>query len=229
MNILYETNGVGFLGWIVELSGAYVRGRTIEEARSKIEKEIADYGNWLGIKVQKTGPYVETIKKCGLHVEDADTSVIFDTELVDFKNLNDFDYWCNLVLVSGLKAEGTYKLCRHKHSVDIKMVRKTFYGDVYSTIQGQFEHIVDVQNYYLGQINAHIDLEQELQTSRNKFVDQLKIKYLSEGNKLYHYVEEDWTIKKIVRRIIWHDRIHTKAMERMEKRLNGTDRTTSFI
>jgi predicted RNase H-like HicB family nuclease len=33
MRILYETNGLGFLGWIVDLPGAYIRGRTIGEAR----------------------------------------------------------------------------------------------------------------------------------------------------------------------------------------------------
>jgi len=55
----------------------------------------------------------------------------------------------------------------------------------------------------------------------------LKTKYAEEGNKLYHYDEEDWTIRKIIRRIIWHDRIHSKAIERMEKRLEETNLSTN--
>ena len=38
MKVVYETNGKGFLGWIENLPGAYVRGKTIEEARNKYKK-----------------------------------------------------------------------------------------------------------------------------------------------------------------------------------------------
>ena len=33
--------------------------------------------------------------------------------------------------------------------------------------------------------------------------------------------EEDWTLRKLLRRFIWHDRIHARAMERMRKRTFG--------
>lgn len=224
MRILYETNGLGFLGWIIDLPGAYIRGKTIGEARAKLDREITDYGAWLECPTLATAVpsgYEEIIKECGLHVEDADSDVTFDTELEDFNDTEDFGRWCDHMRRSGVAAQEVYDNCRHKDEIDPRMVRKTFYGDVYSTIQGQFGHIVDVQNYYLGQIGVRVELTNPLRASRERFVDRLREKYRSEGNKLYHYEEEDWTIKKIVRRIIWHDRIHTKAIERMEARLSG--------
>ncbi len=227
MNILYETNSLGYLGWIIDLPGAYIRGKTLADARLKISQEIKDYDAWLEIQTNENKSYVETIKQCDLHVEDADSNVIFDIELEHFKDINDFSYWCNKAVISGRKAEELYNKCRHKEIIDPKMVRKTFYGDVYSTINGQFKHIVDVQNYYLCQIHEEIDVRMELAISRVKFVEQLKTKYAEEGNKLYHYDEEDWTIRKIIRRIIWHDRIHSKAIERMEKRLEETNLSTN--
>jgi hypothetical protein len=33
-------------------------------------------------------------------------------------------------------------------------------------------------------------------------------------------LEESWTIRKVIRRLIWHDRFHGKAIEEMEIRLN---------
>ncbi len=69
MKIVYETNGKGVLGWLVDLPGAYIRGRTIDEARSKIEQEITDYENWLGIKTESDDEYTESVQECNLKVE----------------------------------------------------------------------------------------------------------------------------------------------------------------
>lgn len=227
MKIVYETNGKGVLGWLVDLPGAYIRGRTIDEARSKIEQEITDYENWLGIKTESDDEYTESVQECNLQVEDADSNILFDTEQIDFKSLDDFEYWCKLVSVSATKADNLYKSCQYKDFVDPHMVRKTFYGDVYSTINEQFAHIINVQNYYLAQIGTGIETGNDLLSSRRGFIEQLRRKYLAEGNRLYKNEEESWTIKKIVRRIIWHDRIHAKAIGRMEKRKSADAGTAS--
>jgi len=63
MNIVYETNGKGFLGWIVDLPGAYVRGSTIDEARNKIESEIKEYEEWLNISASRSNIYKD--RRCG--------------------------------------------------------------------------------------------------------------------------------------------------------------------
>ena len=34
---------------------------------------------------------------------------------------------------------------------------------------------------------------------------------------------EDWSLRKMLRRFIWHDRIHAKAMYRMATKLFGTE------
>jgi hypothetical protein len=35
---------------------------------------------------------------------------------------------------------------------------------------------------------------------------------------------EEWTLKKVCRRFVWHDRIHGKAMTRMAAKLCGRDK-----
>ena len=151
MHIIYETNGLGFLGWITDLPGAYIRGKTLEEARGKVNKEIALYNEWLNFEKAVDMQINEEIKKSGLHIEDADSDIIFDSELIDFDKKEDFLFWCDKVLLSGTKTEEIYKRMKNKSLVDITMKRKTFYGDVYCTINDQYRHIVNVQNYYLNQ------------------------------------------------------------------------------
>nr|WP_314779494.1 hypothetical protein [uncultured Treponema sp.] len=220
MHIIYETNGLGFLGWITDLPGAYIRGKTLEEARGKVNKEIALCTEWLNFEKAIDMQINEEIKKSGLHIEDADSDIIFDSELIDFDKKEDFLFWCDKVLLSGTKTEEIYKKMKNKSLVDITMKRKTFYGDVYCTINDQYRHIVNVQNYYLNQIGTKMNIGDELRLNRMEFIEKLKEKYLKEGNKLYRNESEDWTIKKLIRRTIWHDRIHIRAIERMEKRLS---------
>ena len=221
MHIIYETNGLGFLGWITDLPGAYIRGKTLEEARGKVNKEIALCTEWLNFEKAIDMQINEEIKKSDLHIEDADSDIIFDSELIDFDKKEVFLFWCDKVLLSGTKTEEIYKRMKNKSLIDITMKRKTFYGDVYCTINDQYRHIVNVQNYYLNQIGTEMNIADELRLNRMEFVEKLKEKYLKEGNKLYRNESEDWTVKKLIRRTIWHDRIHIRAIERMEKRLSG--------
>ena len=220
MRIIYETNGLGFLGWITDLPGAYIRGKTLEEARGKVNKEIALCTEWLNFEKAIDMQINEEIKKSDLHIEDADSDIIFDSELIDFDKKEDFLFWCDKVLLSGTKTEEIYKRMKNKSLIDITMKRKTFYGDVYCTINDQYRHIVNVQNYYLNQIGTEMNIADEFRLNRMEFIEKLKEKYLKEGNKLYRNESEDWTIKKLIRRTIWHDRIHIRAIERMEKRLS---------
>ena len=221
MHIIYETNGLGFLGWITDLPGAYIRGKTLEEARGKVNKEIALCTEWLNFEKAVDMQINEEIKKSDLHIEDADSDIIFDSELIDFDKQDYFLFWCGKVLLSGTKTEEIYKKMKNKSLIDITMKRKTFYGDVYCTINDQYRHIVNVQNYYLNQIGTEMNIADEFRLNRMEFIEKLKEKYLKEGNKLYRNESEDWTIKKLIRRTIWHDRIHIRAIERMEKRLSG--------
>jgi len=43
----FETNGKGYMGFIVELPGAFIRGITEQEALTKVKKEVSLYLKWL--------------------------------------------------------------------------------------------------------------------------------------------------------------------------------------
>ena len=220
MLIVFETNGKGFLGWIVELSGAYTRGKTIDEAREKVDIEIIEYKKWLNMPLEKEIITNEKIVETKAAVDDADSEIILEYDIIDYTNIEQLDDDCNKILISANKLQEIYDKCNYKDIVDRTKERRTFYGDVNSTIKKQYEHIVQCEyGYYLHNIGLEIKMKENLVENRFETVKLLKNKYISERNKYYKYSEEDWTLKKVIRRIIWHDRIHGKAIERMENRI----------
>ena len=57
--------------------------------------------------------------------------------------------------------------------------------------------------------------------------DKTKIPYalMSNGGILWNHgsFDEEWSLRKVLRRFIWHDRIHGKAMYRMAVKTFGQD------
>lgn len=226
MKVVYETNGKGYLGWIEDLPGAYVRGKTIEEARNKYENEIEEYEKWLDIQVADVGKTDEVIVQSDLMIEDADSNIILEVEKREYENKNDFYHECGLAFLSAKKVDIIYNKCKFKNVVDTSKVRKTFYGNVYSTVFEQYKHICNVQQYYLGQVGLEADIDLDIIKGRKNTIDELIKKYNEEGNRVFENEEEDWSIRKVMRRLIWHDRIHAKAIERMEYNINNNNKET---
>ena len=221
MTIAFETNGKGYLGWLIDFPGSYIRGKTLEDARAKIDNELIEYFNWLEIvKPNNITIENELIFNSKLMIEDADSDIIFENEKIQYNSLKEFENDLDSILISAKKTDQIYRKSNPKDIIDYTMVRKTFYGSVYKSINEQFNHIVNVQNYYLGQILEEININNDIVNTRKLMINVIKEKYLKEGNLLYKNENEEWTIKKIIRRTIWHDRIHAKAIARIAKILS---------
>jgi len=217
VSIAFETNGKGYMGFIVELPGAFVRGRTEEEAIAKVNREVNLYLKWLTLEQQHDYTIeVVQIHRSSLMVEDADNEILLDA---DKKMLDEeeFQSLINLVWDSGETFFNLFANSKFKDWIDKARVRKTFYGENPKTIQEIFSHVKDCQYYYLSRTKI---------TSEEKEEDFIKIREfcLAEIEKIYHknnnslifnVDSELWTLKKILRRFIWHDRIHGKAITRI--------------
>jgi hypothetical protein len=104
--------------------------------------------------------------------------------------------------------------------VDKKWEGKFFLGDLPSTIEKHFEHMLDAEKWYVSRIGGNIIPENDMVKGREKITDFIIKKYKNENIKIYDIDQQEWTIRKVIRRFIWHDRFHAKAIEDMEKRLN---------
>lgn len=101
-------------------------------------------------------------------------------------------------------------------------VRKTFYGQVPRTASEMYEHTKNVNDYYFGEIGVGDNHEGTIVECRRRGFALLESRpdFLKNTVYLGSYGEE-WSLRKVLRRFIWHDRIHAKAMYRMAVRTFG--------
>ncbi len=217
LSLAFETNGKGCLGHIVQLPGAYVRGPTEREALSKVESEMRSYNRWLGAK---PSPSVRTMivqwHHSQLQVEDADSELLLDVDRKPFLD-GEFITLLNLVRYSGETIHRAYEKADLKEWVDESRRRSTFYGTVPATIQEMLGHVGSSQHFYMARLGVHLENgTNDFLEIRRRCVDELaRLHDSGIDSNLFSSENELWTLKKVLRRLVWHDRIHGKAMIRI--------------
>jgi len=218
LSIGLETNGLGFLGFIVELPGAYVRGKTEKEALSKVHTEATAYSRWARKTVEPpTEVLVAQRHHCKLHVEDADCEILLDADR-GVVSKAEFSSLVNLANYSGETFARIYEVSELKDWVDMARIRMTFWGEAPKTVREIFEHVNRTQNYYVSR--AGLTTEESASNSflarRLRCLERLEDIFGQTGNStIFNVSNEEWTLRKILRRFIWHDRIHGKSIHRI--------------
>lgn len=218
---VWEHNGEDTILYADNCIGAYARGASLDMALGKMEKEVASYLEWCKKEVQEPFTLEVVQKKASdLQIRDADSDVLFDTERGILAK-EDYEEWKGLALKSAEDFLCLYEGIPDKN-VSCLPHRKTFYGDVPRTAEEMYVHTKNVNAYYFGEIGVEADNEGTILECRKKgfvLLEQMP-DYLK--NEVYEgSYGELWTLKKVLRRFIWHDRIHAKAMYRMAEKTFG--------
>lgn len=95
--------------------------------------------------------------------------------------------------------------------------RETIYGAVPRTATEMYEHTKNVNDYYFGEIGIKADNNRDILDCRKRAFDTLgKMSYYLDNNVYDGSYNEQWSLRKLFRRFIWHDRIHAKAMRKLK-------------
>ena len=221
IDCVWEHNGDDSLLYVAEYPGAFTRGFSREDALMKMPNEIASYLRWRGLHVPQT---VEVIisqeKKSELQIRDADSDVLFDTECAPL-TMEEYDQLKCLALKSAEDFQQLFDVIPDKHR-SVLPERKTFYGNVPRTAQEMYDHTKSVNAYYFGEIDVPADNNDTIVACRLRGFAELerKVDFLK-NNEIEGSYGEFWTLRKVLRRFIWHDRIHAKAMYRMAVKTFG--------
>lgn len=215
----FETNGSGWLGYIAELPGAFVRGASEAECLGKVPEEIERYALWLGTRKPGRIAYqTERVHRSPLCVEDADNEILlaFDRPRLD---AGIFDSWIQVADRSGKCFQDLYENVTDATWKDPARLRTTFLGDCPSSIREVFTHVDRVQQYYLSCLDIPDMLrEGSFSDRRSECLDRITELYESGLDDIRWNSHEGWTIAKALRRYIWHDRIHAKSIVRSLRR-----------
>ena len=191
---VWEHNGEDSLLYAADLPGAYARGRSQEETLQKMQQELPQFLRWTGSAVPP---------------EDL-TPVIVQEKASALRSAADF-----LALYRSIPDPDQ----------SVLPPRETFYGAVPRTAREMYEHTKNVNSYYFRDIGIAADNEGDIFSCRERgfLLLERQPDYLQNKVFLGSY-EEKWSLRKVLRRFIWHDRIHAKAMARMATKTFGAGR-----
>ncbi len=223
INCVWEHNGRDTLLYAVDFVGAYTRGETLEAAVRKMQAEICSYLKWCGKKAV-TGMDIAIIeeKVSELAICDADSDVLFESEKAPL-TAEEYKKLKALALKSAQDFLALYDSVPDKNATAAPE-RKTFYGQVPRTANEMYEHTKNVNTYYFAEIAVDADHDGNIYECRKRGFEALE----SNPDFLQNTVRkgsygEDWSLRKVLRRFIWHDRIHAKAMYRMATKVFGAE------
>lgn len=225
-----EWNDNGYLIYAANYVGAYVRGKTENEALSKFGGEVRSYLRWCGVsELPMDAPQVEIVqrKRSELQVCDADSDVLFDAERAP---LSEAEYG-RLKLLVLKSARDFRKLYKSIPNPDIsgRPPRTTFYGAVPRTPREMYEHTNSVTSYYTGAFGLETENVADIYANRMQALSELEALPDFLSDKVYIAPDgESWTMRKVLRRFLWHDRIHAKAMWRTASALWGNEICNPF-
>ena len=223
MKCIWEHNGNDTLLYSADCIGAYTRGESLEIAMGKMQAEVSAYILWGGRSVSQDEK-IEIIqeKQSDLQIADADSDIIFESEKLPLTK-EEYEELKSLVLKSARDFHALFESVPNKEK-SCNLPRKTFYGDVPRTAQEMYEHTKNVNSYYFGEIGVDVDNNGTIFECRKKgfeYLEQTKA-YLDNASVEGSYTEM-WSLRKLMRRFLWHDRIHAKAMYKMAVKTFGSE------
>lgn len=220
---VWEHNGNDSILYASNFIGAYTRGETKDIALQKMTKEVVSYLEW---KDEAVPDSLETVivqeKASVLTISDADSDVLFEEEKKPLSRA-EYEELKALTLKSARDFHALYEAIPDRTKSCLP-VRKTFYGQVPRTASEMYEHTKNVNDYYFWEIGVETDHEGTIVECRQRGFALLESQpdFLENTVYLGSY-DEEWSLRKVLRRFIWHDRIHAKAMYRMAVRTFGGD------
>lgn len=212
---VWEHNGNDTILYADNFIGAFTRGKSLEIALDKMQQEVISYMKWSREEIMDIliAEIVQE-KVSELQICDGDSDVIFEKE----KNPLTENEYLDLKKLALKSAEDfllLYSMIPDLNKSNLEM-KKTFYGYVPRTAEEMYEHTKGVNSYYFGEIGIETDNNGSIIECRRRGFEVLENTEHYLNNKVFDgSFNEQWTLRKVLRRFIWHDRIHAKAMYRM--------------
>lgn len=222
MKAALEYNDKGCMLYSLDCPGAFARGTSREEAMAKLPADVEAFCRWAGWEIPG-GPVTITEEKYqpDMRVEDADSDMIFAGERQPM-TAEEYALLRELVLRSARDLDILYDSVPDKDA-SLGEARKTFYGAYPDTARKMFAHTNSVTAYYVGELGADVDnLPGCYENRLNGLVAVEKIPDFLNLPVIEGSYDEEWSLRKVLRRFLWHDRIHARAMYRRAKLIWGS-------
>ena len=218
---VWEHRGDDTILWAMDCPGAFARGANLPEALKKLPDDLCAWSVWTGgALMDYSGIEIVADVVSGLDVRDADSDVLMESEFEPLSR-EEYERLRDMALGSAEQFLRLYESVPDPDS-SANPVRQTFYGAVPRTAREMYEHTKNVNAYYFGEIGVEADNEGDIVDCRRRGFEALERQPDFLENRVFEGSwDESWTLRKLLRRFIWHDRLHGRAMVRMMERTFG--------
>lgn len=218
-----EYNDGGYLLYAQNYPGAFVRGATENEALAKFPGELRSYLRWSGqAQFSWENPVVEVVqrKESALQICQADSDLLFDVER---EPLTEEEYQrLKLLVLKSARDFRTIYASIPNPEISGRPRRTCFYGAVPRTPAEMYAHTNNVTAYYTAAFGLETENVEDIYVNRLCALSELEDLPDFLSGKVYIAPDgEAWTMRKVLRRFLWHDRIHARAMWRCANALWG--------
>ena len=219
---VWEHNGDDSILYSANFVGAFTRGKSKDEAVRKMPSEILSYLAWKGdAPPDALEPEIVQEKASALTVSDADSDVLFNGEKAPL-TAAEYEALKSLAMKSARDFLALYMSIPDKDKSALPP-RATFYGEIPRTAREMYKPTKNVNTYYFGEIGVQADNNGTIVECRERgFALLERQRDFLENQVFLGSYDEEWSLRKVLRRFIWHDRIHAKAMYRMALKTFGT-------
>lgn len=215
---VWEHNGNDSIVYCEDFVGAFTRGPNKEIALSKMQNEIESYLKWIGEPSSKIEIEIVQEKESTLEICDADSDVLIESEKAPL-SIYEYHKLKDLALKSAVDFLSLYRSIPDKNAC-LSAYRKTFYGKTPQTADEIYEHTKNVNSYYFAEIGVDADNDGDIYECRKRAFENLeKASNFLDCKVFDGSYGELWTVRKVIRRFIWHDRIHAKSLYRRARRI----------
>jgi hypothetical protein len=217
IEVIAEYNDAGAMLWADAYPGAFSRGETVGKALEKFPKALSEYARWAhgaALPNLAESDFVVThAYQTLLRVDDADSDVLFPSERLPM-DMTEYTQKKQLCIRSAQDFEKLLASIPQKDR-SLRKSRRTFYGRIPCSAREMAEHTNNTLEYYAHAVGVPFENEGGLLENRKRFFRALESTPDFLSPRVYTDTDgELWTRKKLLRRILWHDRIHARALYR---------------
>ena len=218
IEVIAEYNEKGAMLWADAYPGAYSRGEPVSMALEKFPKALSEYAEWAHgapmPNLAESDFVVTHAYQTDLHVDDADSDVLFPSERLPM-DMTEYTQKKQLCIRSAMDFEKLYVSIPQKDRA-LRKSRRTFYGKIPCSAREMTEHTNNTLEYYADAFGVPFETEGGFVEDRKRFFSAIESMPDFLAPRVFTARDgELWTLKKFLRRILWHDRIHAHALYRL--------------
>ncbi len=211
-----------WIAWVADLPGCYSAARTSTEAIAQAPASIARHYSWLSDHdaslAAPSGPVeIEVAETFHSFASKRDPEYIVNAFFEDDRRA--LGYW-EVVTAQRLLSWTREALLQAVRPMDARQLNQPIPGEVRGTIAGILEHVAGTENWYLGMLKPAVGksllsgtLFEKLAEVRRRTHEQLW-SFIGETRITENY-DELWSVRKVLRRALWHEQDHTQQIRRL--------------